>query len=220
MRGRTSRFALRAALAFAASAFFASSVARAQAAPGSFEVGVGGGRFYGGTFAKGSTAAFDQTVRADDDILKGIWIGAQLSRNWGLELTVRRTATHFLPNGSGLFPNEPALGVLDVATIELMALRSFRFGNILPYVGFGMGVANLDPDLSTPAIRDSNRFAIAAALGARFYAAKWVGFRLDARGRASYLGARRFDDHGFFDSGRWFCNEEFLGGVFFSFGGR
>jgi hypothetical protein len=191
-----------------------------QAAPGSIEIGAGGGRFYGGSFARGSTEAFDHKVLADDDILKGFWIGAQISRGWGVELSVRRTATHFVANGSGVFPNKPALGGLDFATIELLGIRSFRFGNVLPYAGFGIGVANLDPDLASPAIRDSNRFALSAAIGARLYAARWIGVRVDGRARATYLGSRRFEDHGFFDSGRWFRNGEILGGVFLSFGGR
>ena len=38
---------------------FAASFASAQPAPGSIEVGVGGGRFFGGSFQKGSNDLFD-----------------------------------------------------------------------------------------------------------------------------------------------------------------
>lgn len=195
--------------------------ASAQAAPGSIEIGGGGGRFFGGSFARGSTAVSERGLEADDDILKGFWVGAQLTRAWGVEIAVRRTATRFVMPADGVFASKPAVAGLDVASVEGLALLSFRHGNFLPYVGAGIGVANLDPDTGDPSVRDSNRLSLSAALGARFYATRWVGARIDLRGRATYLGKRRLgEDRGWSDAGRWFRNAELLGGVFLSFGGR
>jgi len=178
----------------------------AQAAPGSIEVGVGGGRFFGGSLPQGSTN-FQEELRADDDILKGVWVGAQLTREWSVEVAVRRTQTRLVFAGEGVFPTEPEVVGFDFATIEAASLYSFRLGNLLPYVGVGLGVANLDPNAPNPAIRDSNRFAVSVAGGARFYAARWLGVRVDARGRATNL-----------EGGHWFRNVDVLGGVFLSFG--
>ena len=192
-----------------------------QAAPGSVEIGGGAGRFYGGSFARGSTAIFEHKTVVDDDILKGFWLGAQLSREWSVEVSIRRTATHVLEPRGGLFPDEPAAAGFDFATVEGMAIRSWRRGNLFPYIGLGAGIANLDIDAPEESVRDSNRLCLSAALGARFFAVRWAGFRFDVRGRATYLGRRAArEDQGLADTGRWFKNAEILGGVFFSFGGR
>lgn len=188
---------------------------------GSIEIGAGAGRFWGGSFAAGSTAYFDQKVKADDDILKGVWVGAQLSRDWGVEIAVRRTATHFLQPSGGVFPTQQILGVFDFATIEAAGLRSFRLGNFLPYVGLSAGIANLDPDIAgNPAVHDSTRFCLAAAAGARFHVVSGAGLRVDVRGRATYLGKPRSGSAGVFGGDRWFLNTDFLAGGFVSFGGH
>jgi hypothetical protein len=193
--------------------------ASAQALPGSIEIGGGGGRFYGGSFAKGTTRAFSQKVEVDDDILKGFWLGAQWNRHWGIEVAVRRSTEDLVIPESGVFPNEPAAGTIDIATIEVLALYSFPHGNFAPYIGLGGGITNLDINVPDRNVRDVNRFGASAALGAKFHALRWLGFRIDARFRATYLGTRSAEDGGWTDTNRWFRNEEIFGGVFFSFGG-
>ncbi len=200
--------------------FLAPVSAMAQAAPGSIEIGGGAGRFFGGSFAQGSTRLTDQKADADDDILRGFWLAAQLSRGWGVEIAVRRTATQLLQSRGGVFPSKMTLAGLDVASVEILGVRCWRRGSFVPYVGMGLGVVNLDPDADDPTVRDTNRAALSLAAGARFYAVRWAGFRIDLRARATYLGKRAQGDKGWNDSGRWFANEEALGGIFFSFGGR
>jgi hypothetical protein len=193
--------------------------ARAQALPGSIEIGGGGGRFYGGSFAKGTTREFTQKIEVDDDIAAGFWLGTQLSRQWGLEVAVRRSSADLLIPQTGVFPNEPTAGTIDIATIEVLALYSFPLGNFAPYVGLGGGVTNLDINVPDRSVRDVNRFGASAAVGAKFYAVHWIGFRVDARFRATYLGTRSVEDGGWSDTNRWFRNSEIFGGVFFAFGG-
>jgi hypothetical protein len=190
------------------------------AAPGSIEIGGGFGRFWGGSFAAGSTAYFDQKVVADDDVLKGVWAGTQLSRDWGVEIAIRRTTTHFLQPAGGVFPTQQILAGFDFATIEAAGLRTFRLGNFLPYAGVAAGVANLDPDAPDPAVHDSTRFCLSAVAGTKFYMMSWFGFRVDLRGRATYLGTPRSGGTGFTGAGRWFTNADFFVGAFASFGGH
>jgi len=193
---------------------------RAQAAPGSIEIVGGVGRFYGGSFAKGTTRAFSRKVEVDDDIAEGFWLGTQLTRHWGFEVAVRRGTEDLVIPQAGVFPNEPRAGTIDIATIELLAMRTFPVGSFAPYVGLGGGITNLDINVADRNVRDVNRFGASAALGAKFYAARWVGFRIDARFRATYLGKRSVEDGGWSDTNRWFRNSEIFGGVFFSFGGK
>ena len=200
--------------------FLAPAAGMAQAAPGSIEIGGGAGRFFGGSFARGSTHFAGQKADADDDILRGFWLAAQISRGWGVEFAVRRTTTELLQSRGGVFPSKSTLAGLDVASIEVLGMRCWRRGNFVPYVGMGLGVTNLDPDTDDPTVRDTNRAALSLAAGARFYAARWTGFRIDVRARGTYLGKREQGDKGWNDSGRWFADEEVLGGIFFSFGGH
>jgi len=220
---RRTRPALSAAIALAGWSLvllLVSTTVLAQGAPGSIEVGVGAGRFLGGTLAKGTTEAFDTTVGVDHEAVGGFWLAGQITPAWGVEFSYRRTATQIVEHRSGLFPEERTLAGLDFATIELLAVRSFRNGNFVPYLGAGAGLANLDIDTPDPALRDSTRGCLSLTGGARFYFARWVGIRIDVRERATYLGVRgQGEDHGLFDTGRWFFDSEFLGGVFFSFGG-
>jgi outer membrane protein W len=199
----------------------AASLAVAQPLPGSIEIGAGAGRFFGGTFAKGTNHLSDEKLGADDDILKGLWLSAQLTRQWGLEFAVRRTETHLVQTSSGVAPREPAVAVFIPATIELLGVRSFQRGSFVPYFGIGIGLMNVEFDTSDPAVRDVNRVCVSVAVGARYYMARWVGLRIDVRGRATYLGTRgRGEDRGWSDTGRWFRNAELLGGAFLSFGGK
>ncbi len=62
----------------------------AQAPPGSIEIGGGGGRFFTGSFAAASARITDRKADADDDVVRGFWLAAQLSREWGVEIAVRR----------------------------------------------------------------------------------------------------------------------------------
>lgn len=194
--------------------------ARAQALPGSIEIGGGGGRFYGGSFARGTTRAFTRKVEVDDDVAAGFWLGARWTRHWGLEVAVRRSTEDLVIPQSGVFPNEPGAGTIDIATIDALAMLSFPHGNFVPYVGLGGGITNLDINVADRNVRDVNRFGASAALGAKFYAVRWVGFRIDARFRATYLGKRSVEDGGWSDTNRWFRNSEVFGGVFFTFGGK
>jgi hypothetical protein len=205
---------------------FAAAAAGAQipqtpGAPGSIEIGGGFGRFWGGDFVAGSTAYFDQTVKADDDVLKGVWAGTQISREWAVEIGVRRTATHLLQPAGGVFPTQQILAGLDFATIEAAGLYTWHLGNFVPFAGLAMGIANLDPDIpDNPAVHDSTRFCLSGVAGGKLYATTWIGVRAEVRARATYLGTPRYGDTGFFAGGRWFTNTDFLFGAFVSFGVR
>jgi outer membrane protein W len=205
----------------AAAAVLVGQVPTTIAAPGSIEIGVGGGRFFGGSLAKGATDLWDRKVGVDQDILQGVWVSTQLTSNWGLEVALRRTKTHIVDLGPGVAPNEPALASFIPTTVEALGLRSFDLGNFRPFMGLGLGFMNVEIDNGDPNVRDVNRFCISGTFGARYYVAKWIGVRIDCRIRATYLGTRRFgEDQGWTDAGRWFRNAELLGGLFLTFGGR
>ncbi len=193
----------------------------AQPRAGSIEIGGGLGRLYGGSFAHGNNDFFDRRVAVDDDQLQGFRVGAQLTRDWGLEVDVRRTATHLIESGGGVFPTNPTLGRSRFRHHRARRDSLLPARHFAPYLAFGAGVANMDINVPDRAGRDINRATLSAAGGARYYAARWAGVRIDVRGRATYLGTReRQEDRGAFDSGRWLTGVEIAGGIFVAFGGK
>lgn len=200
-------------------AFLFAVPARAQQTPARFEAGIAWGRAFRGTFARGTSDAFDTKVDSDTDILKGIRLGYAVSRRVTLEVLAERVDTRFVSAGGGLFPEERELGVLQMRFVELGARYALSRGRVVPFVGGGLGLAVLDPDIpGRTDIRDSSRLALHLEAGVKAYLLPWLGLRLDARPRFVYLGARREPyDGGFFDSGRWFHQVDGDLGVFVAF---
>ena len=132
---------------------------------------------------------------------------------------MRRSSTKLTATAAGIFSSRPALAGFDIATVEVMALRVFRRGSFHPYLGLVSASPTWTSTRPDPSLRDNDRVSLALAGGARFYLARWVGFRFDVRGRGVYLGARWEGDEGWRDHGRWLVNGETQLGVFFSFGG-
>lgn len=182
--------------------------AAASAQVGSVEVGAGEGRLFSGTMASGSNNFYSDAVKVDDAVMKGFWLTARVTRNYELEIAVRRTPTHLTTAHGGVFPANPPLAGIDVASVEALVIRSGRIGRFAPYAGVGAGLTNLDIDADTDAIQDSNRPAISATAGARFYLLPHLGLRFDVRERATRLSG-----------GHVLRTPEILLGGFLTFGG-
>ena len=180
--------------------------AHAQAVPGSVEAGIGWGRLFSGVMPRGSNAYFDRDVKVDDSVLKGFWLGAQLTPRWAAEIAVRRTPTHLTEAHRGVFPTNNIIGGLDYSSIEGLAFRTWTFGNLVPYAGGGVGITNLDIDEPDPAVQDSNQFCVSFAAGAKFHVARWAGLRFDVRQRMTSI-----------DGGHWLKEPEILAGFFLAF---
>ncbi len=159
--------------------------------------------------ASGSNDFYSEPVKVDDAILKGFWLTAHLTSRYELEIAVRRTPTHFTTAHGGVFPTNPPLVGVDVASIEALVIASRRIGQFAPYAGIGGGVTNLDIDAESDAVQDSNRPAISATAGARFYLLSRLGVRFDVRERATRLSG-----------GHWLRTPEALLGGFVTFGGK
>ncbi|HEV8269248.1 MAG TPA: hypothetical protein VGR00_13475 [Thermoanaerobaculia bacterium] len=214
MRARSSLFA---------AAFCAALVAGpclAQQTAGKFEGGVAWGRAFRGTFARGSNDEFDREVQADTAILSGVRLAYNTSDRLSIELLAERYDTLFVETAEGgLFPSQPRAGSLQMRFIEVGPRWALARGRFVPYAGFGVGLAVLDPDVPEhPEVRDSTRFSTHLDFGVKAYAFPWLGLRIDVRPRFIYLGARRLgEDSGSFDSGRWFKNIDGDAGLFLAF---
>ena len=188
----------------------------AQPVATNIEIGVGGGRMFGGSLPARTSPLFPASVIVDDGQMKGFWVEANFPANWALQVAVRRTAATVVSTGGGLFPHRPILAGIDVASVETSILHTFGRRPFLPYVGIGGGLTNLDIDTQTPADQDSNRFGLSAAVGAKFYLLRHLGVVFDVRQRATYLGARTDGTGSWRDRRLWLRDPELLAGVFIS----
>lgn len=193
---------------------------RAQAPPGSIQVGYDGGRLYGGTLAKGASRNFNRSVEMDDDISTGFCLGAQITGLWGLELSQRRASTHWVVPDPGVFAYQPAVAVVNVSTVEALALRRYPMGHFHPYYAFGLGVETLDTRMPDPApsIREPRRASFTGGVGARFWMTPWLALRFDVRTHFAYLaGNPQGPDQGLSGPGRWLRTQEAVVGGAVSF---
>jgi hypothetical protein len=185
------------------------------------EVGVGAGRQFGGLLARGTSRLFPDGVNVDDTRMKGFWIEAQLNRGWSAQFAVRRSSGTLTQPGQGLFPYRPVLATIDVASVEIVALRSINIRALSLYAGAGAGITNLDVNTPDPGDQDSTRPAISVAAGAKLHLIQHAGVAFDIRRRGTYLGRRSPGiDRGWRDRDRWLRSPEILAGVFISFGKR
>jgi len=193
--------------------------ALAQQAPARFELGIAWGRSFRGSFARGTSDFFDEKVESDTAISKGVRLAYAVSERVSLEILAERVDTRFVSFGGGLFPKETELGVLQMRFVEVGGRWALTRGRVVPFVGGGLGIAVLDPDIpGRTDIRDSTRLSLHLDAGVKAYLTKWLGLRLDARPRFVYLGARRDPfDGGVLDSGRWFHQVDGDFGLFVAF---
>ena len=179
------------------------------------------GRQVGGTFANGTNLPFDTPVAMRDTSLKGFWLGTQLTPDWGLELSVRRSSTLLYQPDSSVWTAQTRGAWFEYADMELAAMRRWRSGPFEPYALAGAGMANLNINLADPGYRDTNRFSLGAGGGLRWWAAPWLALRIDARAHAAYLQVRTGGaDRGALDPGRWLRTGELTAGLQVSFGTR
>jgi hypothetical protein len=199
--------------------FLFAGPAAAQQTPARFEAGIAWGRSFRGSFARGASDAFDTKVESDTDVLKGLRLAYAVSPRVSFEVLAERVDTRFVAPAGGLFPSERELGVLQMRFVELGARYALSRGRVVPFLGGGVGVAVLDPDIpGRTDVRDSTRLSLHLDAGVKAYLTSWLGLRLDARPRFVYLGARREPyDGGFFDSGRWFHQVDGDFGIFVAF---
>ena len=160
----------------------------------------------------GSNELFKDSVRMQDCTIRGFWFGTQLSPSWGLELSTRRSSTHFLLPDLGSLPPLQQGAWMEYAAMELITVRSFQFGQLQPYCLVGMGMANLNINVTDKAYRDTNRTSLVGGFGARYWLAGWFALRFDLRAHAAYL-QERAQDPGNLDPGRWLRTQDLMFGV-------
>ena len=224
-----------AALAFALCAI--APLARAQVRAGTVEISPFAGYLFGGSFPAGSTSQFSNRADVGDHATYGVGVGYFVNSMIEIEGRWARTETGFVDrhHSDGDFHHDrDGHRVADLKIDYFLGYATFNFGHrrLVPYATVGMGAARLDPGarndivcvVSGPACNDPEpftRYTAALGGGVKFYANRYVGFRLDGRGYGTYLSSHRTCDASSHDSVRcgssWLGNFESSAGLVISF---
>lgn len=173
------------------------SYGRGYTVDNSFELTPFLGYRYGGTIYANQTALFNQDVDVASALNYGVNFGIPVGNGWKVELLVDRQDTNFTAGGGGLFsPNNDIAG-FHVTYFQGGLQIPFAVSRVAtPYVSFGAGVANLDPDVR--GVSTDTRFAAHGGIGIKVPVNRNVGFKLEERGFFTSLGNSSKSNRGFY----------------------
>ena len=181
----------RLALLLATAALLTSSVAEAQSA--GVELTIFAGYRSGGSFnpVDSFDEIFEPRLEVEDGDVLGAALGIPLTNNLAIELLYSQQDTELFVD-AGLFRPQDKISDLDVTYAHAGLQYQWTPGQLRPFVGFGLGLARLDPkgtDLDTEAAFSGNVNG-----GVKVFISDHLGIRLD--GRVYFADLERFrGDH-------------------------
>lgn len=127
---------------------------------------------------------------ADDDFLSGdaeidegevygFTLGFPMSRNFQIEILGRQQETALRSDG-GLFESPTKIADIDVTQLNVGVAAQWGSGQVQPFFGVSIGVAQLDPDLPNSDTED--QFSASMGGGVKVYFNDHIGLRFEGRG--------------------------------------
>lgn len=132
------------------------------------------GQRYGGSFEDANTGS---TFEVADATTYGVFLDFDLDHDRQIEIYLSRQDTRLTT--SGTFTGEPLFD-LTIDYYHIGGVYMLEGEKIRPFVSGSFGLTRMDPKRSD--LTTENRFSIALGGGAKFFLAKDIGLRLDARG--------------------------------------
>jgi opacity protein-like surface antigen len=207
-------------------------ICSAQVRGGTVEINPFAGYLFGGRFPQGTLAIFDTRVDVENHVTYGGRLGWNITSKVELEGQFSRTETAFVTPGSHEVFGSSGQRLGDLTIDYLLGYGTFNFGRgrVVPYVTFGMGVAQLDPNVcrgvvttpGNPCVnpdRDT-RFTASAGLGVKTFLTPHVGLRFDGRYYGTFLRDDSRSSRCDRDCGNrtdWLSNGDVTGGLVFAF---
>ena len=150
----------------------------------------------------------------DESSSAGIILGFAVTRGFRVELTWTHQTTDLLDDR--LFFEEVELFEIDVDYYLAGATYQWTLGQVRPFVGFGIGAAELDP--GAPGLASETRLAVSLGGGVKLMLTQNFGFRLEGRLLAIEIndGGRCHDCH-HYDDDNELTQGELRGGLIFAF---
>ncbi|HNX50681.1 MAG TPA: outer membrane beta-barrel protein [Thermoanaerobaculaceae bacterium] len=175
----------------------AATMAHAQGVSGTVELTPTMGYWFGDVMARGTTNQFDFDVTIDDAPQYGFRLAYRFTDNWALEGFLSRGRADLVTGSSELFGGRDKIGRIDITTGELGFECGFGHSRFVPFVAGGIGVTNLDPDLST--MSSDTRFSGNFGAGFKLFFTPQVALRFDWRGHGVNMGGDHHDDCDWWD---------------------
>jgi hypothetical protein len=216
-------------LSLAALALVLAAPSLAQDRGGTAEVTIFGGGYFGGRLYAGSNTIFSQSVDVSDVGTYGLRAAYNVNRWLGLEAGFSRAEAEFKSryraSDGGLFDHgSTSLGDLELRHWEGNLLFNMGRRRFRPYITIGAGATQFRSNVPGSRPDTDTRFTANFGGGMKLWFTPRFAFRFDARGRSSYIGARRCstgsndvfcrddsyrDDN---DRRRWYTSGEVTGG--------
>lgn len=186
------------------------------------EVSGFGGRFFGGTLARGTNALFDVPVDIADGANYGLRFGYKASRQLELGFHMSRAPASFVAGNTGLLFGGAGQDLGEFTVTYLLGYGSVRLGErrSVPYMTFGAGSAVLDPAAcrgSEAACRRETRFTGTLGTGFKVFFRRRVGVRFDGHYYATWLPISECPAVYRCDKNRWLSNGDANVGFVFAF---
>ena len=115
----------------------------------------------------------------DEGEVVGATLGFPLTRNFQIEILARQQETALRSDG-GLFENPTKIADLDITQLNVGLAAQWGSGQVQPFFGVSIGVAQLDPDL--PNTDTEEQFSASMGGGVKVYFNDHFGFRFEGRG--------------------------------------
>jgi hypothetical protein len=222
---RKMRLAPRFALIALVAVLVVAGPAAAQDRRGSVEITPVIGGSFGGTFESGTLAFYDGEAEAATQVAFGGRLGFFVAQNFVIEASYLQTDPKLKLKGSGGI-GAPSLeiGEMQMRMYELNFLVPWGSGKVNPYFVTGLGVQTFKPVIPGLSTTTDSRFTMNMGLGVKTFVTPNLGFRFEAKGRATYINSEDeyfCDDwcggYYYYGDSNWFLTGEATAGLVFAF---
>ena len=133
---------------------------------------------WGGTIDADDNSLLDFDAEVNDGVSYGLMIDFPVSRHFQIELLADRQETSL--GRGGLFEPREFGFDLDITYYQIGGLFQWNPGRTRPYLVFGVGIADIDPDV--PGVGGDTRASASLGGGIKVELSEHVAFRLELRG--------------------------------------
>jgi len=133
---------------------------------------------WGGTIKADDNSLLDFDAEVDDGVSYGFMVDFPVTRHFQIELLADRQQTSL--GRGGLFEPREFGFDLDITYYQIGGLFQWTPGRTRPYLVFGVGVADIDPDV--PGVGGDTRASASIGGGIKVLLNEHVAFRLELRG--------------------------------------
>ncbi|MGE5236684.1 MAG: outer membrane beta-barrel protein [Acidobacteriota bacterium] len=192
----------------------------AQGRPGSIELTPFAGYWLGDTFSRGTISGLDFDVKVDDAPAYGLRLAYRFTEHWAIDWMLAHERADLVTGDGGAFGGQSKIGNMEMTTGEIGVEGAFGRGRMVPFIGGGIGLSRLSPDIA--GMSSDTRFAANFGAGFKLFFSPTVALRFDWRGHSVNVGNDHshcdwWDNCGDYYRNNWITFQELSLGLTFVF---